>query len=116
MKRKVSLLFGVMMLFSVSFAKFDTEKLDLFRQTKEDGVSVLNYIPVQPNTTYTYSSMLSSSKQYNKRMVCFDANKNYITSIADTTGNPSGPFSITGTTPANTRYVRVACSDEQISN
>lgn len=77
-------------------------------------ISVLDYIPVQPNTTYTYSSTTNSTRAYNKRIVCFDANKNYITSIADTTGNPSGPFSITGTTPANTRYVRVACSNDQM--
>ena len=80
-----------------------------------ENIYVLDYIPVQPNTIYTYSSTTNSARAYNKRIVCFDANKNYITSIADTTGNPSGQFSITGTTPANTKYVRVACSNDQMA-
>ena len=80
-----------------------------------ENISVLDYIPVQPNTIYTYSSTTNSARAYNKRIVCFDANKNYITSIADTTGNPSGQFSITGTTPANTRYIVVACSNDQMA-
>lgn len=77
------------------------------------GVNVSNYIPVMSNTTYTYSST-SSGPSYNKCLVCYDLNKQYLTSIADTSGSPTGAFSITGTTSANTAYVRCACATTQL--
>lgn len=78
------------------------------------GLNVSDFIPVGASQTLTYSIPVGT-KQYNKRIVCFDSNKDYIGTIVETTGNPAGACNITGTTQANAAYARVACETNRLN-
>lgn len=62
-------------------------------------------IPVQPNTAYVYSGI---SKVGNKRLHAYDSNGDWIEQINYTNVAAGLPFSTTGTTPNNCKYVRIS--------
>lgn len=67
-----------------------------------------NYIPVESNTTYTISSAISSVGSY--RIVEYNSSYEFITRDYNTPGN----VSMTITTNANTKYVRISALVSQL--
>ena len=80
-----------------------------------DGLNLSDFIPVGASQAYTYS-IPAGTKAYNKRIVCFDANKDFIGTIVETANNPMGACNITGTTQANAAYARVACETGRLDS
>ena len=77
--------------------------------TTAASISVSDYIKVGEGIQLTYksASVNTPGAAYNRRIVCFDKDKNYISSIAETTGNPQTDIVTNGITPTGTAYVRV---------
>jgi hypothetical protein len=77
--------------------------------TDADNISVSDFIKAREGISLVYKSASTNSPNggYNRRIVCFDKNKNCIGSIAETTGNPIKDVVTSGVTPSGTAYVRV---------
>lgn len=73
------------------------------------AVSMSDYIHVPSNEALTYTSAGDpvGNTGFNRRIICYDSNKQFLGSIATTSDNPKGVVTITGTTLDGTAFVRV---------
>lgn len=80
-----------------------------------EHVNVSDYIQVKDGAILTNTSKTYSNWGYNRRIVCYDENKQFLGTCVQTTDNPTGIVTITGTVLANTKYVRVPFTREDTS-
>jgi hypothetical protein len=80
--------------------------------------AVSDYIPCNSNSQYVLSGICGNPQSYssnNKRIHCYDENKNWIAQLSSMEINIGTPFTISVTTPSNARYLRVSAFSSDIN-